>query len=149
MRRRPLPLRAVLGELAFIGGVCLLALFWIIPEHTTTDPFSALQPGFVPNVCAAAIIVLLLLQAWSARGKDDAMEGGEGSGETPPEHSWRSALGAMAIVAAGVLAFHVGGLLATSLIIVPGLMLWLGERRYLRIGVVAVCCALPFTPLFT
>lgn len=148
MRRRPLLLWPVLGELAVVGGACLLALLWIIPKQTATDPFSALQPDFVPNVCAVAIVLLTLFQAWRAVREHRAAAQDKDGGEAPIAHSWRSAFGAMAIVAAGVCAFYLAGLLATALIVVPGLMLWLGERRYLRIIVTALCCALPFTPLF-
>lgn len=147
MQRQPVSLLPVLGELAVVGGAALAALFWIIPEQTTADPFVALQPSLVPNVCATAILVLILIQAWNAMRKGRAQQA-ETAGDAAQEHSWRSALGAMAITVAGVLAFHLAGLLATSLIVVPGLMLWLGERRYLRIAIVALCCALPFTPLF-
>ncbi len=147
MRRRTVPLWPVLGELAVVGGASLLALFWIIPTQTTADPFAALQPGLVPNVCATAILVLILIQTWNGLRKGRAAEE-EAAGDAAQAHSWRSALGAMAITIAGVLAFHLAGLLATSLVVIPGLMLWLGERRYPRVGVVTLCCALPFTPLF-
>ena len=147
MQRRPISVLPALGELAVVGGAALVALFWIIPAYTTADPFVALQPSLVPNVCATAIFVLVLVQAWNEMrsGRSQQPESG---GAAVNEHSWRSALGAMAITVAGVLAFHLAGLLATSLIVVPGLMLWLGERRYLRIAIVTLCCALPFTPLF-
>jgi type IV secretory pathway VirB2 component (pilin) len=139
----PRALRGMVAELIVVGGLSSLALFWIIPSQTTIDPSASLQPGLLPTVCVVAILFLSLMNAlgvlWRRAAKrPEAL--------TP---AWRAAGGTILITLLGIVAYQVAGMAATAIVIVPGLMLWLGERRWKRIGIVSFCAVLPFTPLFS
>lgn len=51
-----------LAELAIVAGLGLLAIFVVIPSQTSSAGEIGLSPGLLPTACAAAIVLLALLQ---------------------------------------------------------------------------------------
>lgn len=142
----PRALRGAIVELLVVGGLSLLVLLWIIPSQTTTDPTASLQPGLLPTVCVVAILFLSLMHALGALWNRASKPPGTPEAATP---AWRAAGGTILVTLLGIVAYQVAGMAATAIVIVPGLMLWLGERRWKRIAIVSMCAVLPFTPLFS
>lgn len=145
----PLTPVRVAVEWLTVGLLGLLAYFWLIPNQTTADPFAALQPGLLPSICALAILILAAVQAvrdtrsLQSRGNQPAVPA-----RAQPS-SWRAVVPTMGTTAVALVLLEFAGMAATAAFLIPALMLILGERRYLRIAVVTICCVLPFTPLFS
>lgn len=120
------------GVLALLG---LAMIFVIIPAETESGVWYGLSPYFYPTVMMTGIVVaslLLVLQAWR-RGK--AYEG-----QVLALDRWRAGMAALAaaIVLAGILAIDHLGLWVGGPALIAGVMLFMGERRPLRLAATAL-----------
>ena len=117
-----------------VGGLALLAfslamIFVVIPAETEAGVWHGLSPYFYPVVTMAGIAVasgLLALQAWRRRDPDEP--------EPPLSLRPLAMFGlASAIVLAGVLAIDFFGAWIGGPALICGLMLFMGERRPVRL----------------
>jgi hypothetical protein len=118
-----------------LGGIALLAfslvmIFVVIPAETAAGVWHGLSPYFYPTVMMAGIAVasvFLVLQAARQRG------GGDTPG--PPLDLRRLAMFGIsaALIVSGVLAIDFFGIWIGGPALIAGTMLFMGERRPLRI----------------
>lgn len=113
-------------ELAVVGGGCLVALFWIIPEQTSTGRNLALSASFLPIICASFIGLLAL-----ANFVTTIMRHSTSTGETPI--GFRDALMVIGASVIGILAIRYAGWIIGSATMALLVSLCLGERRPLNL----------------
>jgi hypothetical protein len=123
--KRPEALLVVL-EAAVLGGLGLLAIFWIIPAQTSGSALG-LSPGYMPTVYATALVVVVLANAvLHLTGRIATSPLVEGS------------IGSVAIVVIisciGVALFEFVGAVFCGLVVLPSMMIALGERRWALIA---------------
>lgn len=123
---------SLLAEGAVIGGVSLLAVFWIIPNQTSEGGIG-LSPAFLPTLCAAACGVFAVADVLLRLARRDR------SHAYPQDWTAFVRIGAVALLGTAVLRW--GGVTASALVTVPAGMLVLGERRPLRIVGATLFCA--------
>ena len=131
-RRQGATLVAAL-EAATLCGLGLLAIFWIIPSQTSGNALG-LDPAFMPTVYAATFVVLVLANGalyLSGRITDPPLT----KGAIGP------VIVIMAICCAGVLTFEFVGAVACGLLVVPAIMIVLGERRWVLIAATTLVTA--------
>ncbi|CAM5764408.1 hypothetical protein [Bosea minatitlanensis] len=113
-----------LAEMLLLGAICLALLFWIIPAQTSEGGFG-LSPAFLPDILAAAILLLVLADGVS-RLRNHRVEG-----------AYPTGVGALARVLAvagfGALVLTYAGVAASAAATPAAGMLALGERRPLPI----------------
>jgi hypothetical protein len=131
-RRQGATLAAAL-ETATLCGLGLLAIFWIIPWQTSGNALG-LDPAFMPTVYAGAFVVLVLTNGVLYL-----------SGRITASPLTNGAVGpvivVMAICCAGITAFEFVGAAACGLLVVPGIMIVLGERRWVLIAATTMVTA--------
>ena len=115
-------------------GLSLLMIFAVIPAETEEGVWHGLSPYFYPTVMMAGIAVasgFLALQAWRRRDPDEP--------EFPLSLRQLAMFGlAAAIVLAGVLAIDFFGAWIGGPALIAGLMLFMGERRPIRLVATSV-----------
>ena len=121
------------------GGIALLAfslamIFVVIPAETEEGAWHGLSPYFYPIVMMAGIAAasaILALQAWRRRDPEEP--------EFPLSLRQLAMFGlAAAIILAGVLAIHFFGAWIGGPALIAGLMLFMGERRPVRLVATSV-----------
>ena len=108
----------------------LLVLFVIIPAEAEGDTWSGVSPLFFPTVIAAGFTLsaaALLLRAIFSPG------GYQGMDMPMKRQDFGFCLLASGIILAAVLAIHAFGLVWGGPLLVAALMLFMGERNWLRI----------------
>lgn len=120
-------LNRISGLLVAVAGLALL--FVVIPAQTETVDYGWVRPKTVPDILAVALIGLGLAQAVWAHGATEL------DGWT----SLRAGL-FLAFAAVSVAAMGRVGFVAVAPVMMLALMLWLGERRplWLGIGTIAI-----------
>jgi hypothetical protein len=122
-----------------VCGIALLVLslamiFVVIPAETEEGVWHGLSPYFYPRVTMAGIAVasaLLALQAWRRRDPDEP--------EFPLSPRQLAMFALMsAIVLAGALAIERFGIWIGGPALIAGLMLFMGERRPVRLVATSV-----------
>lgn len=122
-----------------LSGIALLAfslamIFVIIPAETQEGAWHGLSPYFYPTVTMAGIAVAsgcLAFQAWRRRGGEEA--------ELPLSLRQLAMFGlASAIILGGVIAIDYFGAWIGGPALIAGLMLFMGERRPIRIVATSV-----------
>jgi putative tricarboxylic transport membrane protein len=113
-----------------VAGFGLALLFFIIPDQVEVVDYGWVRPETVPNVVAVALILLGLLDAATSKGEGSAA-------------AFRPALKAfffLAYAAAAVWAMGRFGFVVVAPVMMLVLMLLIGERRplWLGLGTVAV-----------
>jgi hypothetical protein len=136
VQRSPKPFHA-LAELAVVGGMSLLAIFWIIPNETAEASVFGLSPSMLPMTCAVAIAMLALLQFGATLLRRFAKPGADRSAGERPSMIHVFLIVAAAMVGTFVLARF--GLLAGGVVIAALVSLSIGERRLVHN--VVLCCA--------
>lgn len=135
-QRSPKLLHALV-ELAVVGGLSLLAIFWIIPSQTAPASVFGLSPSMMPMICAAAIAVLALLQCVAALLRRVAIPDADRTAGGRPSMIHAFLIVAAALVGTFVLARF--GLLAGGIVLAALVSFSIGERRLLHN--VVLCCA--------
>lgn len=125
-----------------IGGVLLLAFgllftFIILPTQTGSGRWSGLSPIFFPSIVGLFLIgscVLLLVQAIFAGSTYD---------DRPKPVTVRQVLNtvlALAIILSCILAMERFGFFYGAIPLVLGIMLYMGERNWLRLILLPAVC---------
>lgn len=122
---------SVLAEALFLGGFSLALLVWIIPAQTSEGGIG-LSPAFLPEVCAAAIGILVLLD-----GAGRLLRGAPAAAY--PE-GWAALLRIGGISLLGGLVLAWAGVTAAALATCAAGLLVLGERRPLVIAATLLIC---------
>lgn len=128
--RPPRLLRAAI-EAFVVLGLSLVTIFIIIPDQTTPGGALGLSPALLPTVCASAIAILAAAQfaiALARRGEAETEEA------QPPVHYAALLIGA---TLAGLGAFRLAGPEAGCAVIAVAAYGALGERRPLRLALMA------------
>lgn len=115
---------------AFLLALGLVVLFVIIPAEAEGDTWSGVSPLFFPTIVATGFTVscaALLAQAILKPG------GYEGMAAPLKRANFGFFLIACAIILGMVLLIHFIGFLWGAPLLVAGLMLFMGERNWLRI----------------
>lgn len=130
--------------LLVLGG--LASLLWLIPAQTSQAAAFGLPPDLIPRLVAMAItglgLVLILDTVRRWREPDPRPAPFD-----PPRIL--AALGAIALLVVGVILVHQAGVLAGGAFTVASFMVFLGERRWPRIVLVAGGAALTVHLAFT
>lgn len=127
---------------AVLLGLGLLMIFVVIPLEAGGDTWSGVSPLFFPiliasgfTLCSLALLLRALLRPASYEGMDAPIG--------------RQAFGffllSFAIVFAGVVAIHFLGIIWGGPLLVAALMLFMGERNWLRIVPIS---ALPILAIY-
>lgn len=115
---------SLLAEMLLLCGGCLVLLFWIIPTQTSEGGFG-LSPAVLPNILAAAILLLVL-----ADGGLRLAAGRHGS-------AYPAGCGALArslaVAGFGAIVLAYAGVAASAALTPAAGMLALGERRPLPV----------------
>jgi hypothetical protein len=126
-------------EAVVLIGICGLALTWFIPAQTSAGGFG-LSPAFLPNLCVAAIAVLVaadaVLRVVRRRTEPAYAEG------------WRAFVRLAAAACLGTLALRFGGMVAAAAVCCVATALALGERRPVHVLAPALVCAGVFWLVF-
>lgn len=131
-RRQGATLVAAL-EAAVLCGLGLLSVFWIIPTQTSGNALG-LDPAFMPTVYAAAFVAIVLTNGvLHLTGRITASP--LTAGAIGP------VIAVMAICCAGIAAFEYLGAVACGVVVVPCMMIMLGERRRVLIAATTVVTA--------
>jgi hypothetical protein len=112
---------AALRETFVVAGLAL-AVIWLIPSQTASDPVLGLKPGLLPTVCAVAIGGIALIALVFRLLRPEPLL---------PERStpiWPAAMIA-AVAVAGVLALQFLGPIACGVVVVALGLAALGEKR--------------------
>jgi len=114
----------IFAETGLLCALGLIAIFWLIPAETTGGGIG-LTPAALPIVCVAAAMSLVVLDAFVR------LLGWIAPSETPLHAAPALRVIALCVIGAGLLRF-MNPALCTALLL-PPLMLLLGERRIVRI----------------
>ena len=115
---------SLLAEMLLLGGGCLALLFWIIPTQTSEGGFG-LSPAFLPNILAAAILLLVLADGvlrLTARRPESAYPAGFGA-----------LARSLAVAGFGAIVLAYAGVAASAALTPAAGMLAMGERRPLPV----------------
>jgi len=130
---------SVLTETLILAAGFIALLIWIIPAQTSDGGFG-LSPAFLPNVCAGAILALVLTDGvlrLLSRRSDAAY----------PEN-YRAALLVLAVSVVGALALMWGGVALSASVCTALGMLAMGERRPLPVILTTALCGGVFWLIF-
>jgi hypothetical protein len=119
-------------EALVLVGLCVLALAWFIPAQTSAGGFG-LSPGFLPNLCVAAIGVLV--------GADGVLRFVRRTAEPSYAEGWGAFIRLAAAALLGTLALRFGGMIAAVAVCCVATALALGERRPVYVLAPALVCA--------
>lgn len=118
---------------------CLALLVWVIPAQTSEGGFG-LSPAFLPNVCTAAILVLVLADGVHRRLSRRR--------EAAYPENYRAALMILGVAVVGVLALMWGGVALSATLCTALGMLAMGERRPVPVLVITALCGGVFWLIF-
>ncbi len=126
-------------EAVVLIGTCVLALAWFIPTQTSAGGFG-LSPAFLPNLCVAAIAVLI--------AADAVLRFVRGTAEPSYAEGWGAFMRLAAAACLGTLALRFGGMVAAVAVCCVATALALGERRPVYVLAPALVCAAAFWLVF-
>lgn len=129
--------KRLMYEMGVLVAIALAIAFWLVPSQTTSDPTVSLQPAALPTLCALAIAGIALTLFRPSQNKQDQPE------KCLPPARWGILAVLVLIVAAGIAALAWIGTLAAPFVIVPAMMLMLGERRMGRILLTTLVIVVP------
>jgi len=126
-----------LVELAVVGGISLLAIFWIIPSQTAPASAFGLSPSMVPVTCATAIAALALLQCVVTLIRRIVKPHPARAAADQPSMIHALLIMGAAVVGTAVLGHF--GLVAGGIVLAALVSLSIGERRLVHN--IMLCCA--------
>ena len=122
--------RADIYASAFLLAAGLLVLFVVIPAEADGPTWSGVSPLFFPTIVAAGFTIFCAALLFQALFRPSGYEGQE---MTLKLKNFGFFLVACAIILATILAIHYLGFLWGGPLLVAALMLFMGERNWLRI----------------
>jgi hypothetical protein len=123
----------IVAEAAILCALGLLAIFWLIPSETISGGGVGLDPGTLPTACVAAAVALIALDAAVRLAGRSSPPG------VPLPAGPTVRIIAVCVIAGALLPFTSPALL--TLLVLPPLMLLLGERSLLRIAATSLLTA--------
>ena len=112
------------GIVLTIFGLALLA--YIIPTQTSEGGDATISPALLPQICAVGITGLAVLLTLKAAGR---LRRRLPAGTAVPHSEWWSALAVLIAVSAAASIFKWVSPGLSAVLLVVGLMLYMGERR--------------------
>jgi hypothetical protein len=119
----------ILAEAGLLCGLGLIAIFWLIPAETTSGGIG-LASSALPTACIAAAMVLVGLDAVGR------LLGWVSPGEALPPAG--PALRAIALCVIGAVLLQVVNPAICTALLIPSLMMLLGERSVVRIAATTI-----------
>ena len=117
-----------------VAAACVVILAWVIPAETSRATAFGMPPALMPTVTISAALGLAVLLAVAGTLRDSTEAPTEDTLELPNAPG----LACAGMILACILIMQFAGLLAGGILTVAGFMLVMGERRPVRILVIAL-----------
>ena len=124
----------------------LLMLGAVIPSQTSDGGDASISPALLPQICAAAITglaAILAVRAWRKLSR------GEAAGQAVATSEWLACLVVVVTVSLAVILFLWVNPAFAAAVVIAGLMVFMGERRWWLIVAVPAVLIVGTWALFT